>query len=213
MEHTGVVQQLLEFVRAHADGLGGVVLFLASLIEYVFPPFPGDVLTLLGAWLVVQGLWSFPLALAVVTAGSLVGATIDYLLGRWLGDRWPRSRWLPSRKELERALVAFRRWGPWLIAINRFLPGIRAFFFLAAGMSRMSLGLVLALALVSALAWNSLLLGAGWVVGSNWERLRQWLSTYTNVAWAIVAGVASCLIVYYLIRSRKKPRSGGGENK
>src|SRR5512142_1846245 len=63
------------------------ILFLASLAEYVFPPFPGDLLVLLGAWYAVQGVISWPLAFTAVTAGAVAGAALDYGVGRWLAPR------------------------------------------------------------------------------------------------------------------------------
>ena len=44
---------------------------LGSLVEYVFPPFPGDTLVVLGAWYAVNGKISWPLAFAAVTAGAV----------------------------------------------------------------------------------------------------------------------------------------------
>ena len=143
----GFVQSLLDLVAQHHTGIGPVVLFLSSLIEYVFPPFPGDVITLFGTYLVVKGLWSFGFAMFLTTAGSLVGALLDYYLGVYLSSR---SHKLPSEKDktgfsfltqekFQLLTSRFRRYGAVYISFNRFLPGIRAFFFVAAGASRMGL--------------------------------------------------------------------------
>src|SRR5512144_53643 len=64
-----------------------LVLFVATLVEYVFPPFPGDLLVVLGAWYAVQGSLSWPATFASVTAGALLGAWIDYRVGAALGRR------------------------------------------------------------------------------------------------------------------------------
>jgi len=134
MDDPGLVQSILDFVAEHHDGLGTVVLFFSSLIEYVFPPFPGDVVTLFGTWLVVQGYWSFAFALGLVTLGSVCGAAADYGLGVLLGrrlDRLPSERevrrWTPLTREKYLLLnERFLRHGAAYILINRFLPGIRA---------------------------------------------------------------------------------------
>ena len=68
-----------------------IVLLLASLIEYVFPPFPGDVIVLGGGVISgSQGFNAIPVFVAV-TLGSLLGCLIDFELGRWLakeGNTW-----------------------------------------------------------------------------------------------------------------------------
>lgn len=207
----GLVQTLLDVVADHESGLGPLVLFLSSLIEYVFPPFPGDVITLFGTYLVVRGLWSFGFALALSTGGSLVGATIGYWVGVWVGKRFTR---LPEEREAARfALLPrekftllcerFRRHGSIYIALNRFLPGIRAFFFVAAGAARMPIAWVLLWALVSAVAWNSLLLCLGLIVGANWERLQALFSTYTTAIWIALGLFVVALIVRALLRRRR----------
>lgn len=221
MEETGLVQSILDFVAAHHDGLGTVVLFLSSLIEYVFPPFPGDVVTLFGTWLVVQGYWSFPFALGLVTFGSACGAAADYGLGVLLGrrlDRLPSERevrgWTPLTREKYRLLnQRFLRHGAVYILINRFLPGIRAFFFVVAGAARMDLWKVLLYAVISAVVWNTAILGAGYAVGANWERLRSFFASYTTVVWCMLVGAAVVLGVWWLWRkhTRKAARGGGDE--
>ena len=196
----GFVQSLLDLVAQHHTGIGPVVLFLSSLIEYVFPPFPGDVITLFGTYLVVNGLWSFGFAMFLTTAGSLVGALLDYYLGVYLSKR---SHKLPSEKDktgfsfltqekFQLLTSRFRRYGAVYIAINRFLPGIRAFFFVAAGAAGMGLLQVLFFALLSALAWNGVILGVGYSIGANWEKLRSLFTSYTTVVWTVLAVCCCC---------------------
>ncbi|MBW1872182.1 MAG: DedA family protein [Deltaproteobacteria bacterium] len=210
MEEPGLIQSILDYIVQHAHGLGAVVLFCSSLIEYVFPPFPGDVITLFGAWLVVKGVWSFPFALILATSGSLLGAALDYAIGVWLSRRLDRlpaekdvKRWTPLTKEKYGLLLAkFRRHGAIYILINRFLPGIRAFFFIVAGASRMSLWKVLVYAAISAVVWNTLLLGAGYSVGANWDDLRSLFASYTTVVWCLLGVALVGGIGFWLVRKR-----------
>lgn len=217
MDDPGLVQSILDFVAEHHDGLGTVVLFLSSLIEYVFPPFPGDVITLFGTWLVVQGHWSFAFALGLVTLGSVCGAAADYGVGVLLGrrlDRLPSEsevrRWTPLTREKYLLLNRrFLRHGAAYILINRFLPGIRAFFFVVAGAARMGLGKVLLYATISAVAWNAAILGVGYAVGANWERLRSLFASYTTAVWCILGGLAIVAALVWLRRKRKATPGGG----
>ncbi len=112
------------------------ILFAASLAEYVFPPFPGDLLVVLGAWYAVQGAISWPLAFTAVTGGAVAGAALDHAVGRWLGSRLDvrvARRGALSAERLARFVDAYRRHGAALLLLNRFLPGVRAFVFVAAG--------------------------------------------------------------------------------
>ncbi len=217
MDGTGLVNTMLHMVESHYQGIGPVVMFLSSLIEYVFPPFPGDVITLFGTYLVVKGLWSFSFAMAITLAGSLVGASMDYGIGLWLGKRSHRlpsrnetRRWTPlTRESFDELTAKFRKYGPAYIAINRFLPGIRAFFFVTAGAAKMKFWQVLFFATISALLWNGLILGIGYSIGANWKRFSSFFSTYTTVAWILLAVMAICIILIWLIRKRR-PESREG---
>ena len=214
MNDPGLVQSILDFVAQHAGGLGPVVLFSSSLIEYIFPPFPGDVITLFGTYLVVKGYWSFAFTLALVTTGSLVGAALDYLIGVWLGRRLNR---LPSEREVkgwtpltcekyELLLERFKRHGAVYILINRFLPGIRAFFFVVAGAARMSFWKVLLYAGISAVVWNTAILACGYAVGANWERLRSLFESYTIVVWCLLGCLVLAVVVWWVVKKRRFKR-------
>ena len=56
--------------------LGLLFLFLSCVIEYLFPPFPGDTITLFGAVLITAYHWSFWWMMVVLTLGNLLGATL-----------------------------------------------------------------------------------------------------------------------------------------
>ena len=185
------------------------ILFFASFIEYVFPPFPGDLIVVLGAWYAVQGLISWPATFAATTIGALAGAWIDWRVGRTLGRHLEQRAHHPTvihRLLTEERLAQFdegyRRWGGLLLVANRFFPGIRAFFFLAAGASGIPLPRVLLLGGVSAALWNALLLTVGALVARNVGDLVAIFERYTTAAWIAVVAVGIALPVAWLWRRR-----------
>ncbi len=180
-----------------------LILFFSAGIEYVFPPFPGDTVTLVGALFVGKWHWSFTLVFVAVTLGSTAGAAVDYLFGRKL-YAWRESRDSGADRGIRRVLEGFRRWGIWLIAANRFFPGIRAFFFVAAGMAGFSFWPVMALALVSALAWNVLIVGLGLYIGAEFDRLREVVGKYQTAVWILIGAAVIVIIVVYLKRRRTR---------
>lgn len=186
------------------------ILFAATLVEYVFPPFPGDLVVVLGSWYAVQGQISWPLAFVAVTAGALAGAWIDYRIGAALGPRLDRRlerRGPLSDRRLQRFEASYRRWGVLLLLANRFLPGIRAFLFVAAGASGIPLRTVLLFGGISAVAWNAVLLGVGALVVRNAAELVDLVEQYTRVAWAVLAA-AAVLTVLVVVWRRRSPRPG-----
>lgn len=184
------------------------LLAIGAALEYLFPPFPGDAVTVFGGLYAVRGGWPIPLVFAAVMGGSLAGALGDYAVGRWLSGRIDRAHegnWLMRRVPRERIRdweARFRHRGLVWLAINRFLPGIRGPIFLAAGVARIPLLKVVLWGGVSALLWNALLFAAGYAVGGEAERLARLLRLYGRFAWTALVVVALALLARWLWRRR-----------
>jgi membrane protein DedA with SNARE-associated domain len=213
------VTLLQRFAGALADSIATtgdfapVVLFLASFVEYVVPPFPGDAVVVLGAWYAVQGEISWPVAFASVTGGAVAGAWIDYRIGASLGRRLDRrlSRRSPAAEErLARFEASYRRWGALLLLGNRFLPGVRAFIFYAAGASGVPLRKVLLLGAISSALWNVGLLAAGAFLARNVDELVLLLERYTRGALFAIGAAALVAVVIAWLRRRRAGRAGAG---
>lgn len=183
-------------------------LFTTALLEGLFPPLPGDSISLLGAFYAVHGQLPLVAVFLAVTAGSVAGSAIAYAIGAKLGRaaerRAPEASGLVSRERLHRFEAAYRRHGDLYILVNRFLPGVRGFFFVAAGMSGMPLVRVLVLGAISAAAWNGLLLAAGFAVGENLDHLVSLARTYATVAWFALGAAALFLVIRALLRRGRR---------
>ncbi len=197
---------LLTDVVAHTGRFAPAVLFGASFIEYVFPPFPGDTIVLLGAWYAVHGALSWPAAFAAVTTGAVAGAWLDWRVGRAIAPPVEERAALRGQLDaarLDRFEAAYRRWGGLLLVANRFLPGVRAFLFVAAGAARIPLGKVLFLGGLSAALWNVLLLGVGALLARNLQDMSAILDRYTRGAWMAMGLAAALLILRAVLRRRR----------
>ena len=185
------------------------ILFLGSLVEYVFPPFPGDTLVVLGAWYAVNGKISWPLAFVAVTSGAVVGAWIDYRIGVALGaalERGAMRRGPITLEHVRRVEAGYARFGAWFLLANRFLPGIRAFLFVGAGAARLPVGKVLLWGGISAAAWNALLLLVGAYLVSNVSEFVAWLERYTALAWGFIAVAAALLLARFALAAWRRKR-------
>jgi membrane protein DedA with SNARE-associated domain len=185
--------------RDHPAGLA--VLAGAACFEYLFPPIPGDTITLLGAALISGFGWSWGWVVAAILIGSLGGAAANFLIGRRLRARGQ------SRPSVERLVARFERHGPAYLVINRFLPGVRAVAFVAAGMSALRAHQVFFYGGLSIVLWNGLLVAAGAALGANLDTLQGWLRDYTTGAWILLGSVAVLLLAWrLLVRWRRRAR-------
>ncbi|MFW6067563.1 MAG: DedA family protein [Myxococcota bacterium] len=203
-----MLDDLLQYLREQPSPLAYGVLGLAALLEYVFPPFPGDTVVLFGAFLAATAGYHPAGVYLVMTAGSIAGGMATYLLGRFFGDDHRRlPRWLRTRRArwaLDRLDAQFQRYGAAYLAVNRFLPAMRAFFFVAAGLARMPSGRVLVFGGLSAAAWNALILAVAYAVGANWPRLQELAGQYTAATLTVVAVlILGLLLRWWIIRGRR----------
>jgi membrane protein DedA with SNARE-associated domain len=192
----GSLEQAVAALVAHGQWWAMPVLAGAAAVEYLFPPFPGDTVTLAGAVLARLGDWSIPLVFTTLLAGNLAGAMADYLVGRLLGPKrlLKMKRFAGQAAALNKVLTGFRRYGPALLVVNRFLPGIRALFFVAAGMAGLKPLPVFLYAGLSAALWTALLLGAGFLVGDNLPLLETLFARYFQVVWVVIIVGAAILL-------------------
>jgi membrane-associated protein len=207
------IQKILEAAGEEPGAGEFLVLGLAAMLEYLFPPVPGDVIVLFGAFLVGAKEWSLPGVLVAVNGGSAAGLSIDYLFGRWVGSRDARwrerfPRWRRMGGAIDKVKASFKRWGAAYIACNRFLPAIRAAFFVAAGVAKIPYWKVLLWGLASSLLWNCLIFGVGISVGYHWEKLIEFFRAYSTAAWILVA-LAATVVAYRWWRSARREREAG----
>jgi membrane-associated protein len=179
-----------------------LVLGLASLIEYVFPPFPGDTIAVFGVCLAFAAGYDPLLVYLALVSGAVIGGQAMWALGRSLRDTERRPALLrgPRADEALRQVASgFARWGGWFLVAHRFVPALRAFVFVGAGLGDLPFLRVLALGAVSAALWNGVLLGAGWLVTDQWERLSAWVSAYST---AVVIALAIAALIIWSRRRR-----------
>ncbi len=181
-----------------------VIVFLLAWLEYVFPPVPGDSTMLFGFFLAGSGALSFPAVFLAALSGSVLGALTAYRLGARLGRTYffLKSAW--AREELDKVERWFGRFGPRLLAVNRFIPGVRGFFLYAAGIGRMEARGVVIYSSLSNVLWVAVLAWGGTGLGSTWEDVRVVFRRY-------VWGIAIFLALYLgfsIARSRRRRRVG-----
>lgn len=184
-----------------------LALLLAAMTEYVVPPLPGDTFALAGVALAATAGYSPWLVHLALTLGAMLGGQLAWAFGRYVGARRERSPGFLHGPRTERALDEVRRrfekHGAAYLLANRFVPALRAFFFVGAGLAKMPGWKVALYGGLSAAAWNGLLLLVGWALGANLDRLAELVRQYTWVALGVVA-LAIGIALWRARRARTK---------
>jgi membrane-associated protein len=187
----------------------------AMFIEYVFPIFPGDVAIFAAGFLSGGGEVNLIIVLASAYAGSALGLTIVFWVGRRYGRRILESGkiWFLNHKLLHRTEMWYRKMGQGLLVGSKFLPGIRFALVFFAGISELPFRRAFILTSISCLIWNSMVILMAHYLQQNLEQVYKILSTYTNVVFIIVFIIVFLLIARYYLKRRlvdEGPGSNGG---
>ncbi|MCJ7487138.1 MAG: DedA family protein, partial [Candidatus Aminicenantes bacterium] len=147
------------------------ILFAVIFIEtgFVVMPFlPGDSLLFAAGAFAALGALKVGWLIALLAVAAIIGDTVNYWIGHFLGPKvFSREKARFFKKEhLERTHAFFEKYGGKTIIIARFVPIVRSFAPLVAGIGRMSYGKFIAFNVIGGVGWVVLLTGAGYFFGN-----------------------------------------------
>ena len=192
---------VFEQITIWATGLIGIlgypgVLFLMAL-ESMVAPVPSEAVMPFAGFLVAEGNMSM-LAVAIwATVGSIVGSLISYYIGLWGGRALVLKvgkYLLLNEHHLEVTEKFFWRRGDITVFVSRFIPVVRHFISIPAGMGKMPLVPFLIYTAVGAGIWNWILTYAGFKLCANWASI----TPYFHIVDKIMLGVIAVVILWFI---------------
>jgi len=137
---------------------------------------PGDTLLFGAGILASQGALPLPWLIVVVVGSAILGDNVGYSIGRRTGKRLFRKKEsiLFKPEHLERAEKFYEQHGGKTVILARFVPVVRTFAPMVAGIGKMSRGRFFAFNIVGGVLW-----GAGITLLGYWFGSRMpWLEDY-----------------------------------
>lgn len=147
-----------------------LILFLIVFAEtglVVTPILPGDSLLFAAGTFAGRGSLNPLLLFAVLSAAAILGDTVNYWVGKYLGQHFvhgSRRRWI-KQKHLDRTHAFFEKYGGKTIILARFVPIVRTFAPFVAGIGSMTYGRFLAYNMIGGFLWVGICLTAGYLFG------------------------------------------------
>ena len=140
--------------------LWGTMLIVLIESGVLFPVLPGESLLFTAGLLHDRLGLHLPTLIIMVVVAAFIGAQIGY----FLGAKWGRKLFKPDARvlkteHLEKAEYYFRDYGGRSLVIGRFIPFVRTFIPLAAGIARYPYSKFLLFNTLGALLW-----GAGFII-------------------------------------------------
>ncbi|WP_072041929.1 DedA family protein [Nigerium massiliense] len=208
---------IVQWVVNLMQTIGGPGVFLAILLENVFPPIPSEVILPLAGFTAAQPNppYSLPIAIVWATLGSLLGAYLLYWLGaafgadrlRRIADKIP----LVDGNDVTKSVDWFHRHGPAAILFGRLIPGIRSLISIPAGVDRMPLLRFSLFTALGSAVWNTILATAGYLLGDQWSKVGDVVNQYSNVVYVILILLLVALLVWLVRRAIVRRKKGDAD--
>jgi membrane protein DedA with SNARE-associated domain len=183
-------------------------------LESMIVPIPSEAVMPFVGFLVADGKWSLGGAILATSLGSIVGSSLSYMMGYYGGKPLVLrlgKYLLLNLHDLERTEQFFhRRSGAMTLFVSRFIPVVRHFVSIPAGIGRMPLPRFLVTTLLGATLWNTFLLFCGMKLREQWNIVQRYSH---QVDYAVLALLV--LGIIWFVRQRlaaKQPATRPSES-
>jgi membrane-associated protein len=148
-----------------------IILFLIIFLEtgfVIFPFLPGDSLLFVCGAAAASGIMDLWLVIIAIIVGAVLGDTVNYWIGNFLGlhvflERFPT---LVKKEHIDRTYVFYEKYGGLTIFVARFVPVVRTFAPFLAGIGSMNYKRFLFYNILGAVSWTLLVVLGGYFFGT-----------------------------------------------
>ena len=205
------------------DQFGPELFWISLVILFIecglfFPFLPGDTLIFaMGLFIATETIDLFSgtpvvemaIALVLMTGAAFLGNVCGYEIGRAIGPPlYGRDGRILKKKYFDQTEVFFDKHGSKALVIGRFVPFVRTFITVVAGVTRMNRARFLVWSLVGAVLWVASILLMGYFLGAAFPSLGE------NIDKAIFVILAFSVIpiAYEWWRHRRTSGPGSDDN-
>lgn len=193
--------QHLNHLIEHYGYFGIIIALVGGIIGL---PIPDEVLLTYVGYNVFEGKMSYLPSLLSAFAGACGGISLSYFLGVKLGLPFlikfgPKLH--ITEEKVSRTRKLFLKFGPFLLFVGFFIPGVRHITAYLAGINGYSYRRFALFAYSGAVTWCFSFITLGKVLGKNWILVGTYLSKYS--IYLILAFLLGCLIFYTFWRKKR----------
>jgi len=173
---------------------GYIILFIWSIFE-------GETGLVMAGVLSHTGDMNLGASIAVAALGGFVGDQIYFYLGK-INKKWVLEEFHTHRRKFARARLLLRKYGGWVIFVQRFIYGMRTIIPMTIGLSGYNPKKFAFINLISAFVWASLTIIPSYIFGEEILSLLQWLKHHWYFGIGFVAVMFG--ILWYINKKEEK---------
>ena len=177
-------QNLIHLLKEY----GYIILFFWSIFE-------GETGLVMAGVLSYTGDMNLLLSIFVAALGGFIGDQIYFYLGR-INKKWVLEEFKAHRKKFAKARLLLRKYGGWVIFIQRFIYGMRTIIPMTIGLSGYDPKKFAIINLISAFVWASVTIIPSYYFGDEILEILKWLKHHWYIGIVFIAVVWG--ILYYI---------------
>jgi len=200
------VTEWLDWIFSYGSFWVYLVLFVACFIENLFPPFPGDSFIVAAGGLIAAQRLEPVMSVILILSGGLASVMIMFAFGRKYGRNYFMKRDFKyfSADDILLFEKHLPKWGALLLIFSRFVVGFRSIIAIGAGIGKFHPVKMFFYSLISYILFSGVLLYLGYALVENYDRIAYYIKTYNTIAWPLIIGVFLLIIIWKVIKVRKK---------
>jgi membrane-associated protein len=184
-----------------------IILFLIIFLEtgfVIFPFLPGDSLLFVCGAAAASGIMDLWLVIIAIIVGAVLGDTVNYWIGNFLGlhvflERFPT---LVKKEHIDRTYVFYEKYGGLTIFVARFVPVVRTFAPFLAGIGSMNYKRFLFYNILGAVSWTLLIVLGGYFFGT-FTIVKENMNVLIFLVFG-VTGIAVFLLLFGIVTTHIK---------
>lgn len=163
--------------------------------------FPGDSLLFTAGLLASQGYFNIYILLPLVIACSILGNMVGYSFGKFVGPMLftKEDSFFFNKKNITKSKNFYDKHGSKALIIGRFVPVVRTFIPIVAGVGQMNYKKFFAYNVIGALIWAGAVTVSGYFLGSQIKDIDKYLLPIT---FAIIV-ISFLPVVYEFWKERR----------
>jgi membrane-associated protein len=128
---------------------------------------PGDSLLLTAGLLASEGLLSLPLLLILIPVAAILGDSVGYWFGTYIGPRLftKEDSFIFNKRHIDRSRAFYEKYGARALVMARFMPVVRTFIPILAGVASMKYRKFLVYNAVGGFLWSVAFVLLGYFLG------------------------------------------------
>ena len=165
----------LTYLITHFGYIG--ILVIVFLESGVFFPLPGDSLLFTAGLLAPKLGYNIFLLVILVWMAAFLGGVVGYYIGTKLDFlyKYPFFRKIFKKKYTDEAHVFLEKHGLSSMILSRFIPVVRTFLPIVAGMVRMKYSDFINYSLIGSFIWSAAFIFAGYFLGEVFPQIQNYL--------------------------------------